>query len=493
MTLPTALLTPAEMGELDRRTIAGGVAGTVLMARAGAAVTDEIRRRWTRRPVAVLCGPGNNGGDGFVVARRLAAEGWPVRLALLGDRAALGGDAADHAARWQGPIEALDTGILAGTALVVDALFGAGLSRPLGEPALGLLAEVVRRALPIVAIDVPSGLDGATGGAPGAVSATLTVTFGRLKPGHLLLPGRDLCGEIVLADIGLDPTALDGLAIKTWANDPASWLHALPQLGSGAHKYTRGHALVLGGWPMSGAGRLAARAAARAGAGLVTVAVPPDGLSTYAAALESQIVRPLADPTGLDVLLADRRFTGLLIGPGAGVGDATRATVLQLLAAGRPTVLDADALTVFADRPADLFAAIRGPTVLTPHAGEFARLFKASGDKLAQARAAAAESGAVLVLKGTDTVIAAPDGRAIINENAPPTLATGGTGDVLAGLILGLLAQGMPVFEAAAAAVWLHGAAATSFGTGLVASDLPDLIPGALHRLRRGRSPDAGP
>ena len=493
MTLPTALLTPAEMGELDRRTIAGGVAGTVLMERAGAAVADEIRRRWTGRPVAVLCGPGNNGGDGFVVARRLAAEGWPVRLALLGARAALRGDAADHADRWPGPIASLDFGILDGAALVVDALFGAGLSRPLGEPAVGLLAEAARRALPIVAIDVPSGLDGATGSAPGAIAATLTVTFGRLKPGHLLQPGRDLCGEIVLADIGLDPAALDTLAIKTWANDPASWGHALPALGSGAHKYTRGHALVLGGWPMSGAGRLAARAAARAGAGLVTVAVPPDGLATYAAALESQIVRPLDDPAGLDALLADRRFTGLLIGPGAGVGDATRVSVLQLLAAGRPTVLDADALTSFAGRPADLFAAIRGPTVLTPHAGEFARLFKASGGKLTQARAAAAESGAILVLKGADTVVAAPDGRAIINGNAPPALATGGTGDVLAGLILGLLAQGMPAFEAAAAAVWLHGAAATSFGTGLVASDLPDLIPGALHRLRRNRSPDARP
>ena len=489
MTLPTALLTPAEMGELDRRTIAGGVDGTVLMARAGAAVADEIRRRWTRRPIAVLCGPGNNGGDGFVVACRLAAEGWPVRLALLGDPAALRGDAADHAARWTGPVEPLTAGILDGAALVVDALFGAGLSRPLGEPAAGLLVAAAQRGFPIVAIDVPSGVFGATGAAPSAVAAALTVTFGRLKPGHLLQPGRDLCGEIVLADIGLDPAALDALAIKTWANDPALWRGVLPSLGSASHKYTRGHALVLGGWPMSGAGRLAARAAARAGAGLVTVAVAPDGLATYAAALESQIVRPLAGAADLDTLLADRRFTGLLIGPGAGVGVATRRTVLQLLAAERPTVLDADALTSFADRPADLFAAIQGPTVLTPHAGEFGRLFKAGGDRLAQARAAAEESGAVLVLKGPDTVIAAPDGRAAINGNAPPTLATGGTGDVLAGLILGLLTQGMPAFEAAAAAVWLHGAAAASFGAGLVASDLPDLIPAALRRLGRKRVP----
>ncbi|MDB5361784.1 MAG: bifunctional ADP-dependent (S)-NAD(P)H-hydrate dehydratase/NAD(P)H-hydrate epimerase [Rhodospirillales bacterium] len=479
MTLPTALLTPDEMGELDRRTIAGGVSGAALMERAGAAVAAEIRRRWTRRPIAVLCGPGNNGGDGFVVARLLAAEGWPVRVALLGAHAVLAG--------WTGPVEAFGSGILDGAGLVVDALFGAGLSRPLDEPAAGVLAAAVQCRLPIVAVDVPSGLFGATGAAPGAVTAALTVTFGRLKPGHLLLPGRDLCGELVLADIGLDPAALDALAIQTWANDPNLWDPARPRPGHAAHKYSRGHALVLGGWPMSGAGRLSSRAAARIGAGLVTVAVPSAGLATYAATLESQIVRPLDDPAGLDALLQDRRFTGLLIGPGAGVTAATRRSVFQLLAAARATVLDADALTACAEDPAGLFAAIRGPTVLTPHEGEFSRLFQVEGDKLTRARAAAAKSGAVMVLKGADTVVAAPDGRAAINGNAPPTLATGGTGDVLSGLILGLLAQGMPAFEAAAAAVWLHGAAAASFGPGLLASDLPDLIPGVLVRLDRRR------
>ncbi len=483
--LPTALLTPGEMAELDRRTIAGGVAGALLMERAGAAVVAEIRRRWTRRAVAVLCGPGNNGGDGFVIARLLAADGWPVRLALLGESQALAGDAAHHAGLWAGPVEPLDLRVLDGAGLVVDALFGAGLSRPLGESASAPLVEAARRSLPIVAVDVPSGLFGASGAADGAVAAALTVTFGRLKPGHLLLPGRGLCGELLLAEIGLDPAALDGLAVKTWANDPASWGAVLPRPGAAAHKYSRGHALVLGGWPMSGAGRLAARAAGRIGAGLVTVAVPPAGLATYAAALESQIVRPVDGPAELDALLQDRRLSGLLIGPGAGVGDATRGAVLQLLSAERPTVLDADALTSFADEPARLFSAIKAPTVLTPHDGEFARLFRGEGDKLARTRAAAAESGAVLVLKGADTVVAAPDGRAVINANAPPTLATGGAGDVLSGLVLGLLAQGMPAFEAASAAVWLHGAAAASFGAGLLASDLPDLIPDVLDRLYR--------
>ena len=487
MSLSTALLTPGEMGELDRRTIAGGVAGALLMERAGAAVAAEIGRRWARRPVAVLCGPGNNGGDGFVAARLLAAEGWPVRLALLGEPGTLTGDAAEHAKRWTGTVEPLGPAILDGAALVIDALFGAGLSRPLAEPAAGVLAAAAERGLPIVAVDVPSGLYGASGAAEGAVAAALTVTFGRLKPGHLLLPGRDLCGELVLAEIGLDPAALEALGIKTWANDPILWDDALPRPGHASHKYSRGHALVLGGWPMSGAGRLASRAAARSGAGLVTVAVPAAGLPTYAGALESQIVRPLDDPAGLDALLQDRRFTGLLIGPGAGVSDATRASVFQLLAAARAAVLDADALTACAQDPSALFAAIRGPTVLTPHEGEFSRLFQVEGDKLTRARAAAAASGAVVVLKGADTVVAAPDGRAVINGNAPPTLATGGTGDVLSGVILGLLTQGMPAFEAAAAGVWIHGAAAASFGAGLLASDLPDLIPGVLTRLDRKR------
>ena len=479
MTLPTALLTPLEMGELDRRTIAGGTPEALLMERAGAAVAAEIGRRWTRRPIAVLCGPGNNGGDGFVAARLLAAEGWPVRVALLGDKGVRCG--------WTGPVEPFGAGVLDGAALVLDALFGAGLSRPLGEPAAGVLALAAQHGLPIVAIDVPSGVFGATGAGEGAVTAALTVTFGRLKPGHLLLPGRDLSGELVLAEIGLDPAALDALDIKTWANHPALWQAHLARPSHVSHKYSRGHALILGGWPMSGAGRLSARAAGRAGAGLVTVAVPSAGLPTYAGALESQIVRPLDDPAGLDALLQDRRFTGLLIGPGAGVTEATRDSVFQLLAAARATVLDADALTACAQDPAALFAAIRGPTVLTPHEGEFSRLFKIEGDKLTRARAAAATSGAVIVLKGADTVVASPDGRAAINANAPPTLATGGTGDVLSGIVLGLLTQGMPPFEAAAAAVWLHGAAAASFGPGLLASDLPDLIPGVLTRLDRMR------
>jgi NAD(P)H-hydrate epimerase len=324
---------------------------------------------------------------------------------------------------------------------------------------------------------------GDTGEALGAVAAALTVTFFRKKPGHLLLPGRVLCGEVVVADIGIPPSVLAQIVPDTFENDPGLWLAALPWPQEGGNKYTRGHALISGGYPMTGAARMAARAAARAGAGLTTIAVSEIALPIYAAALISIMVHPLAAPEDFDRLLADRRFSALLIGPGAGAGAETRARVLAMLGTGRPTLLDADALTAFAEEPAALDRAIIGPCVLTPHDGEFRRLFDPNGDKLTRTRAAARRSGAVLVLKGSDTVITAPDGRAVVNANAPPTLATAGSGDVLSGIVLGLLAQGMEPFLAAAAAAWLHGAAAAAFGPGLIAEDLADLLPGVLRRL----------
>ena len=234
---------------------------------------------------------------------------------------------------------------------------------------------------------------------------------------------------------------------------------------------------------MTGAARMAGRAAARAGAGLTTIAVSEIALPIYATALTSIMVRPLAAPKDFDHLLGDRRISAFLIGPGAGVGEETRARALAMLATGRPTLLDADAITSFQDDPPALDRAIVGPCVMTPHEGEFRRLFDPTGDKLTRTRAAAHRSGAFIVLKGSDTVIAAPDGRAIINANAPPTLATAGSGDVLSGIVLGLLAQGMEPFLAAAAAVWLHGAAAAAFGPGLMAEDLPDLLPRVFRRL----------
>jgi NAD(P)H-hydrate epimerase len=481
----SALLTPAEMAEADRLAIAGGVAGFALMANAGAAIAAEIRRRWPARPVTVLCGPGNNGGDGFVVARLLAAAGWQVRVALLGERAALRGDAAAHAALWDGEVEPLRPDALDGAALVVDAIFGAGLARDLDGAARQTVEALGGRAVAVVAVDVPSGVDGAAGAVRGgAPQADLTVTFFRKKPGHLLLPGRLLCGEVVVADIGIRDRVLDDVGPTIFENGPALWGKAFPWPRPDGHKYSRGHVLLAGGPVMTGAARLAARAAGRIGAGLVTVAAPASAWPVYAAALTSTIVQPMARPEDWPRLLADERRNAILLGPGAGHDEASRGHVLAALGTGRAVVLDADALTLFAAVPDELFAAIRGPAILTPHAGEFRRLFPLGADRLAAARAAARASGAVILLKGSDTVIAAPDGRAIINANAPPELATAGSGDVLAGMCVGLLAQGMPGFLAAAAACWLHGAAAASFGPGLVAEDIVERLPRALRRLR---------
>ena len=483
MNLATALLDLRRMEEADRLAVAGGIPVAELMENAGRSVAREIERRWPIRPVVVLCGPGNNGGDGFVAARYLARAGWPVRVALLGSRDHLKGAASEHANSWTGAVEKLDPQVLEGAELVVDALFGAGLSRALEGPARDTLAAAAASGTPIVSIDVPSGLMGDTGASLGAVAAALTVTFLRKKPGHLLLPGRDLCGEIVVADIGTPPSVLAQIAPDCFENDPRLWLEDLPRLRREGNKYSRGHALVMGGYPMTGAARLAARAAARAGAGLTTMPVPEIAMPAYASSLTRIMIAPLSAPAEFTALLADARITAFLIGPGAGVGEQTRARTLAMLATRRATVIDADAITSFQGNVSVLERAIAGPCVLTPHDGEFGRLFDADADKLTRTRAAAARSGAVVVLKGADTVIASPDGRAIINSNAPPSLATAGSGDVLGGIVLGLLAQRMDCFLAAAAAVWLHGAAAELFGPGLLAEDLPDLLPRVLRDL----------
>ena len=483
MNFKTALLNVRQMAEADRLTIAAGTSAIELMENSGRAVAQEIQKRWKTCPMIVLCGPGNNGGDGFVAARHLLEVGWPVRIALLGTREHLKGEARHHAELWKGAIEPLTPATLSGAELVVDALFGAGLSRALEGTAKETLAAVSSMGLPMVAVDVPSGVMGDTGEAFDAITAFLTVTCFRKKPGHLLLPGRSLCGEVIVADIGTPTAVLEKIQPDTFENNPALWLLELPKPQDGGNKYTMGHALISGGYPMTGAAKMAARAAARAGAGLVTIAVPEIAFPIYAASLTSIMVHPLAAPEDFDKMLDDPRLAAFLIGPGAGTGEHTRARVLTLLAAGRATVIDADAITAFKGNPAALDKAITGPCIITPHEGEFSRLFDAKGDKLTRARAAARRSGAIIVLKGSDTVIAAPDGRAVINNNAPPTLATAGSGDVLSGIIAGLLAQHMEPFLAAAAAVWLHGAAASEFGPKLMAEDLPDLLPSVFRRL----------
>lgn len=502
------LLTVAQMGRADAAAIAQGTPGFTLMQAAAQAVEQAMLARWSRRRVLVLCGPGNNGGDGLLVARNLLRQGWPVQVATDVAAEAWRGDAALAAQAWvercrQAGVEPwlpLEPGSLTDVDLVVDALFGAGLNRPLDEAPRRMLEAASTRCLPVVAVDVPSGVWGDTGHADGAVACALTVTFCRLKPAHGLMPARALCGEVVLSDIGIPDEVVAALGALTWDNQPALWLPTWPHVDGAGHKYHRGHALVWGGPLMTGAARLSARAAARIGAGLTTVCVPQSAWGVYAAALTSIMVHPVAGEgaaqwqAGLESLLEDPRLSAALIGPGALGGtqaSGLRGLVLTLLASGRPTVLDADALTAFSEDPQLLFAAIAGhsrPVVLTPHEGEFARLFRhplVSGaqGKIERARAAARLSGAVVLLKGADTVVAAPDGRVTLNRHAPSTLATAGSGDVLAGLVLGLLARGMPAWQAASAAVWLHGEAARLFGPGLIADDLPDLLPRALQGL----------
>jgi hydroxyethylthiazole kinase-like uncharacterized protein yjeF len=505
------LLTPAEMAAADRLTIAAGTPGSALMERAGAAVAAAVKRHVAPPAhILVAAGPGNNGGDGFVAARLLAADGYRVDLALFGDRTALKGDAARAAGTWDGPVTPLTpetaAALLAKADLVIDALFGAGLARDLDGPARAVVAAVAAASAPVVAVDLPSGIDGLSGAVRGAaVTAVETVTFFRAKPGHLLLPGRQHAGTLTVADIGIADDVLQTIRPRAAVAAPALWRGHLDPPGLADHKYHRGHCVVVcGPATRTGAARLAAGAALRAGAGLVTVAAPPSALMILAAHLTAVMIARAADAAGLAALLADERLNAVVVGPAAGVGAATAALVTTALGGERGVVIDADGLSSFRDEPAALFRAIaahEGGVVLTPHEGEFARLFPdlaasafAAGDpagaKPERARAAAARSGAVVLLKGADTVVATPDGRVAIGANAPPDLGTAGAGDVLAGIVGGLLARRLPAFEAAAAATWIHGAAGRLGGVGLIAEDLVDLIRPVLQRLAAETAPD---
>jgi ADP-dependent NAD(P)H-hydrate dehydratase / NAD(P)H-hydrate epimerase len=481
-----ALLTCAEMARADAAAIAAGVPGIDLMEAAGRAVADAVTAHHARQPVVALCGPGNNGGDGFVAARHLLARRWPVRLGLLGERGALKGDAAWAAGPWAGEVAPLSLALLDDRPLVIDALFGAGLTRPIEGIAGQLIDRINGEALTTVAVDVPSGLHGDSGEIMGrAPMATRTVTFFRAKPGHYSLEGLRRCGVLEVADIGITPGVLREIAPHLWLNAPVLWRQHLQRADRGDHKYARGHATILAGEIATGAARLAALGARRAGAGLVTIATPPAALAVYQSAEPGNLVTVCEDGTAFGRLLEDERRNAILVGPGSGVGERTRTAALAALATRRAVVLDADAITVFGSAPAELFAAIQGPALLTPHEGEFRRLFPdltPTSAKVERARQAARRSGATVLLKGPDTVIASPDGRAVINVHASPGLATAGAGDVLAGIALGLMARGLSPFAAAAAAAWLHGDCALRFGRpGLIAEDLVGQIPDALE------------
>lgn len=489
----TELLTPGEMYQADRATIQAGVPGIDLMEAAGLACAEFIRNLSEPCPVCVVCGPGNNGGDGFVIARLLVEAGWPVKLLLAGDPDLLRGDAAEAAKAWKGEVLPAHADKLHGAVLIVDALFGAGLARDIDGELADLIKAVNEADAVRVAVDMPSGVDGASGNIRGiAVDADHTITFFCGKPGHYLEPGRSRRGALHVVDIGISDDVLPIIDPRCRLNAPDEFARFIPIPGAAAHKYSRGSALMVSGDACNtGAARLAAMSALRVGAGLVTMAACEAALPILASHLTAIMLRRADNARELARLLGDNRITACGIGPACGVGHDTVEHVLSVLAAGCAVVLDADALTSFEGSSELLFDAIRAKpdrqVILTPHEGEFARLFKRvsnPGDsKCERAAEAAKASGAVVVLKGSDTVIADSDGRSAINANAPAWLATAGSGDVLAGLCLGLLAQGLPAFEAAGCGVWLHGEAASLFGPGLIAEDLPGAIPEALASL----------
>ena len=497
-----ALLTTQQMATADRIAIAQGTPGIALMERAGRAVAEAVLdRAGAGRVVTLVCGPGNNGGDGFVAARLLREQGLTVRVVLPGGADGFAGDAAAALERWTGPIEPMNTLNDGPGDVLVDAMFGAGLKRPLA----GAFAEATKlineAACPVIAVDIPSGVSGDTGLAEGvAVRADETVTFFRLKPGHLLQPGRALCGRLRLADIGIPAdAALAAIGPAAFRNDPALWRQALPCHGADTHKFRRGAVAVLaGGVSGVGAPRLGARAALRVGAGLATILCEPEALPAHAVrGPDALMQRAVADRLALEGFLDDRRIAAVLAGPALGLGGRAEDLIRASIDCDRPAVFDADALTLLAGLSGGGVRNLQRregtrETMLTPHEGEFQRLFgkdaRIAGEssKLERARKAATACGAIIVYKGADTVIAAPDGQAAINVTGSAALATAGSGDVLGGLIAGLLAQGMPAFEASCAAVWLHGLAGERLGLGLIADDLPEAIPPLLQDLVAG-------
>jgi ADP-dependent NAD(P)H-hydrate dehydratase / NAD(P)H-hydrate epimerase len=490
------VLTTAEMERADRLAIAAGTPGFALMLSAGQAVAEAAMDLVEEGPILVVAGGGNNGGDGFVAAAELAARGREVSVILLCERDSLQGDAASAARGWKYPVLPFNPQAIGKPALIIDALFGAGLNRPVkGEP-YDMIEAIDANGAPVLAVDLPSGINGTTGAVMGiAIRAKETVTFFRRKPAHLLLPGRMHCGRVRVADIGIDSSVLEEIRPQTFENVPQTWQKSFPVPRIDGHKYARGHVVVVSGnIAATGAARMSARGALRAGAGLVTLASPREALAVNASALTAVMVHPIDTVVEFGELMTDKRLNACVIGPGAGVGERTRDFVQTALTAKRELVLDADALTSFADAPDRLFEQIKASddhhqVVLTPHEGEFPRLFSdlsnkhPNRSKLERARDAAQRSGAIVLLKGPDTVVASPDGRATIAANAPPWLATAGAGDVLAGMIAGMLAQGVPAFEAASIGVWMHGEGAREAGPGLIAEDLPEVQPAVFRRL----------
>ena len=492
------LLTPRQMALADQLTIDGGTPGINLMESAGAFLAKVTQAHFADADrVLVVCGPGNNGGDGFVLARLLSEAGFAVELNIPLGTGKINGDAKIAFERLPREVSQADAPEWDSYELIVDALFGAGLAKDiegeLGKTVSSINASPAR----IMAVDLPSGINGETGALCGnAVISDVTATFFRLKPGHLLLPGRSHCGLTEVGQIGIQNAVLDEVGAKTFHNTPALWEACLPIHHITQHKYSRGHTLAVSG-PItkSGAARLMASAALRMGSGLVTLASSAEVLAIHAARLDSVMFAQAGNADELRQLFADSRLDCICMGPGMPPDDTTRASVSQALEANKNTVLDAGGLTAFEGQQDALLNQISShqrSVVITPHPGEFERLFPdlaKMASRLEMARQAALVLSATIVLKGPDTIVADGDGRAAIASNAPPWLATAGSGDVLTGMIAGLMAQGMRGFKAACAAVWIHGEAASIIGSGLVSSDMDYGIQQVI-RSRRLFDPD---
>ncbi|MEH6475741.1 MAG: NAD(P)H-hydrate dehydratase [Sneathiella sp.] len=489
MDVPKYVLTTSQMYAADKLAVKGGVSGLELMENAGRAVADEIMDNFDRSLVFVVCGPGNNGGDGYVVARHLANEGWPVTVAAYGDPSDLPGDAAVMHGQCQLDVISVEDLDFYEDGIVVDAVFGAGFRGELPAEIKAVFKRAVDAGLDCVAVDIPSGVNGDTGDVvDGTPRAKITVSFHTAKVGHLFYPARSHIGDLKIKDIGIPENIVDDLKVTLYQNSPDLWFGALPILNPVGHKYDRGHAAVVGGGvSSSGAARIAARAALRAGAGAVTAVCPPSALTVYAGALEAVMVKSIKDDEAFPVWLKDKRIGAVLIGPGNGTGNRTRAFVTAALQSEAHVVLDADALTEFQSDPETLFSLIsqktQGKVVLTPHEAEFTRLFDLEGSALDRAKQAAKISQATIILKGATTVIADPTGTAFLSVCAPPWLATAGSGDALAGIVLALLLGPGDAARQAAAAVWIHSKAANSFGRGLIAEDIEKQIPNILQEL----------
>jgi hydroxyethylthiazole kinase-like uncharacterized protein yjeF len=471
------ILTPQEMRLAEQAVIGAGTDSFELMLRAGQAVAEFVHAHWPDGHIQVLCGPGGNGGDGLVAAAALAKLWRKVDVFCAVPVVELKGDAAKAAALWEGKVGTLEEALTAPHELVVDALYGGGLTRPLE----GVAAALAARPSRVVSVDVPSGMDGFTARPLGpCFRAEGTITFAALRPAHVLLPGSAFCGGVMVADIGVP------VQTRAMENSPALWAAGLPQPGQGDYKHRRGHLKVVsGGMSSTGAARLSAKAGLRAGAGLVTLLSPPQALMVNATHLTAIMLSSVDGAS--DIRAAAETASAVVIGPAAGVTPQTRENVAALLTSPARVVLDADALTVFAADSAALFAMLREGDMLTPHTGEFQRLFgdllETSPNKIEAARLAAARAKCVVLIKGADTVIASPSGPVIVNTHATRWLATAGSGDVLAGILAGFMAQGVDTFLAAAMAAWIHGEAGRRVGAGLIAEDLEQQLPDILSAL----------